>query len=222
LHYVLDKLAKLLAPFTPFISEKIFLKLNPNSESVHLEFFPVYDEKKVNEKVLENMDLVRKIVEFGLSLREEAKIKVRQVLSHIRINKTQIDKKYLDIIAEELNVKNVLFLEKGDLEENEILKENQDLKVSLNTFISEELKEEGISREIIRTINQIRKEKDMTINDKVKVYFKTENKVIEKVFIKYNSEIKKSVLAEEILEKELNTESRKIEGDDVYLEVVKN
>lgn len=222
LKYILEELSKIMAPFTPFIAEKIFLELNQKKESVHLEYFPEFDETKVEEKVLENMELVRKIVEFGLSLREEAKIKVRQPLSYIKINKAKIDKKYLDIVAEELNVKNVLFLEKGDLEENEILKEDQDLKVSLNIFIDEDLKEAGIVREIIRTINQIRKEKNMTISDEVNIYFKTENELLKKVFLKHTDEIKKNVLAGKMSEKDIVQEEKKIDGEKVYLEIIKN
>ncbi|MFA5211502.1 MAG: isoleucine--tRNA ligase [Patescibacteria group bacterium] len=222
LHYVLTETTKIIAPFTPFIAEKIFLKLNPNQESVHLEYFPESLEDKINEKVLSDMESVRKIVEFGLALREEAKIKVRQPLNYLKINKNKIDKNYLDIIAEELNVKQVLFLDNTKLVENEIVKEDTDLKVCLNVFVSEELKEEGLVREIVRTINQIRKEKNLTISDQVKIYFKTEDELIRNVFEKYNSEIKKNVLASEITEKQNEGEEKKIAEKNIVLEISKS
>jgi len=221
LNHVLTELTKVMAPFTPFISEKIFLEINKNSESVHLELFPVCDETKINEKVLEDMELSRKIVEYGLSLREEAKIKVRQPLSYLKINKSKIDKAYLDIIASEINVKQVLFLEENDSEENEILKEVQDIKVALNTFINEELKKEGLVRDFVRTINQLRKEQKMTIDDKVVVNYKTDSDLLKKVLNDYKEEIKKNVLAEDIVEKDFEAEDKKINGEIIYLEVIK-
>jgi len=88
------------------------------------------------------------------------------------------------------------------------------------------LKKEGLVREIVRTINQIRKEQGMTIADEVIVEYHTEDENLQAVFVDYETEIKKSVLARELVaEKIVLDESDdklyKIDGVDVLLSVKK-
>ena len=107
---VLEGLCKLIAPIVPFVSEEIYTNLT-NEQSVHLQDFPVYDETKINEVIEEKMDLVRELISLGRNAREEAKIKVRQPISEIILdgkNKAVIND-LVDLIKEELNVKNVIF-----------------------------------------------------------------------------------------------------------------
>ena len=109
---VLLTLSKIIAPLTPYIAEEMYQKLT-GLESVHLEEFPVYDEKLIDEKVEEKMDLVRDICSLGRFAREEAKIKVRQPISELIL---AYDNKHLvetleDTIKEELNIKNILYIE---------------------------------------------------------------------------------------------------------------
>ena len=104
-------LSKLIAPLTPYIAEEIYRKLT-GLESVHLENFPVYDKLLINEEIEEKMDLVRDICSLGRFAREEAKIKVRQPISELIL---AFDNKHLvdtleDMIKEELNVKNILYI----------------------------------------------------------------------------------------------------------------
>ena len=103
-------LSKLIAPFTPFIAEELYLKLT-NKESVHLDNYPVLNEKYINIQIEEKMDLVRDLISLGRNAREEVKIKVRQPISEIIIdgkNKELIGD-LTELIKEELNVKNVVF-----------------------------------------------------------------------------------------------------------------
>ncbi|PIR78306.1 MAG: isoleucine--tRNA ligase, partial [Candidatus Magasanikbacteria bacterium CG10_big_fil_rev_8_21_14_0_10_36_16] len=200
LREVLMTLSKVMAPFTPFMSERLYQELGGELESVHLEMWPQVNEKLIDKKVLEEMETIRKVVEMGLSMRSESGIKVRQVLSQFYISGAEFafaDSK--NIIAEELNVKEVL-LENFDKENNHLKKkEDWGFKMALNIHVTEELKKEGLVREIVRTINQIRKEQGMTIADEVIVEYHTEDENLQAVFVDYSTEIKKSVLARELV-----------------------
>ncbi len=105
-------LSKLIAPISPYISEEIYQKLT-NKESVHLEDFPVCNEDLINLEIENKMDLVRDICSLGRVAREDAKIKVRQPISELIL---AYDNKHLvetleDMIKDELNVKNILYME---------------------------------------------------------------------------------------------------------------
>lgn len=107
---VLVGVSKLIAPFAPFISDEIFTKLT-GEESVHLAFMPKAKEELIDENMTKRMDLVRTMVTLGRGIREKEKIKVRQPLSTIKIDSKYKDIIYdfLDLIKEELNVKEVVF-----------------------------------------------------------------------------------------------------------------
>ena len=109
---VLLALSKLVAPITPYISEEIY-KCLTNKESVQLEDFPTYDESLIDEKVEEQMDLVRSICSLGRFAREDVKIKVRQPISEVLLDKKNenIIGDLTSVIKEELNVKNINFIE---------------------------------------------------------------------------------------------------------------
>ncbi|OGH58683.1 MAG: hypothetical protein A2725_03225 [Candidatus Magasanikbacteria bacterium RIFCSPHIGHO2_01_FULL_33_34] len=178
---VLLTLSKVMAPFTPFVSEKIFMDLNSGETSVHLENWPEINDDYVGEEVLIQMNEARKIVEESLFLRKEAKIKVRQPLQKLVIDKDFPDG-LKNIIADEVNVKEVLFGE----------------KIELDTQLSEELIKEGLVREVVRAINQIRKEKGLTREIKVSILYETEDEEIKAVFDEFADEIKKQVSADNV------------------------
>ncbi len=238
LHFTLLTLSKVMAPFTPFIAESIYKGLGNKekgvSESVHLADWPKVDESLVDEKVLGDMEKVRKIVEMGHSLRKEAGIPVRQPLSQLSAFGCQLSDELGQIVADELNVKSVSALggpalggvdgEEGDMLSAFVQKEDGDLKVGLNTEITEELKKEGLAREIVRTINLMRKEQKLTIDYVVTVEYHVEDELLKSVFADYGEEIKKQVLARELIqEKILLDESddvvKKIDGKEVLLAV---
>lgn len=109
LHQVLVTLAKLTAPFIPFMSEEIFKNLT-NKESVHLEDFPTANKNLIDKALEENMDLVLKIVELGRSSRNIANIKNRQPLSKIYVKAAKLPDEYKQIITDELNIKQIEFI----------------------------------------------------------------------------------------------------------------
>lgn len=122
---VLVGIAKMIAPFAPFISDEMYQNLT-GEESVHLAFFPKADESLIDEKVEERMDLVRTLVGLGRGIREKERIKVRQPLTEV-----MVDGKYeavigdlTPLIMEELNIKTVVFENKLDEYMNYSLKPN--------------------------------------------------------------------------------------------------
>ena len=108
-------LAKVSAPFVPFMTEEIYQNLVYNldekqPESIHLCDFPVANEKMINSKLEQNMEKVLEIVTLGRAGRNVSNMKNRQVLSKVYVGtKTRLDQEYIDIIREELNVKEVEF-----------------------------------------------------------------------------------------------------------------
>ena len=120
---VLTGLSKLIAPFAPFISEEIYRKLT-GKESVHIERYPVANEDLIDEKNEFKMDLVRTLVSLGRSAREEANIKVRQPVKDILVYGAdkEVISGLVDLIKEELNVKEVTFPENLEEYMNFILK----------------------------------------------------------------------------------------------------
>ena len=208
LHYVLVELSKLMAPFCPFISEEIYKNLT-GEESVHLADFSMADEKLIDEKLNEEMEKTRSIITEALQLRAKAGIKVRQPLAELRIKNYELRKEFLDIIQEEVNVKNASF--------DQSISEN----IELNTEITEDLKLEGQAREIVRFIQEMRKEAGYEVDNRIIMWYNGMNKV----FDKFSELIAKEVLANELkpgdlekadLEKEFN-----VDGESIKLQIKK-
>ncbi|MFA7209500.1 MAG: isoleucine--tRNA ligase [Parcubacteria group bacterium] len=180
LHYVLVELAKLLAPFAPFMAEEIFRNLT-GKESVHLEDMPVADESMIDSQANEEMALARAFVNTGLKLRAEAGIKVRQPLYKLYINQ-EINAELKDIIKEEVNVREVVV----------------DLAIEsakLDTLIDEELELEGQARETIRFIQEMRKAAGYEVDNRIKICYAGKSAVFEK----FGPLIAKETLATELL-----------------------
>jgi len=156
LHYVLVQLAKVLAPFTPFLAEELYQKLT-GGESVHLLDWPTAGH--VNELVVSDMETVREYVNTGLSIRAKEHQKVRQPLASVTIPKMGEFVDFVDILCEELNVKTV--------------KLGAEFELDLN--ITPELKSEGIAREVIRHIQNARKEAGLNIEDRIELVLNTED-----------------------------------------------
>ncbi len=174
LRHVLLDLAKIMAPFTPFFAEELYKEVSGELESVHLETWP--EAGKVDEKLVEIMEVVRIISSKGLEARMNAKINVRQPLAKLFIKDGALnikdDNRALQIIKEEVNVKETVF------------DKNLNTEVELDLNITPELKEEGMVRELIRVIQDLRKEKGLTVNDKAILTVETDKNGEE--FIKRN------------------------------------
>ena len=231
---VLIGICKIVAPISPFITEEIYQNLT-DEESVHLASFPIPDEKLIDEELENKMELVRNLISLGRNAREEAKIKVRQPISEVIIDgkNKKVLADVIDLIKEELNVKEIVFAENlneymnfsikpnfknagsilgskmpefvkylNSLKEEEInnIRNNMDLEfegtkitedlidikinakegfniatennnfIILNTTLTEELLNEGLAREFVSKIQQLRKTENFDVEDRINIY----------------------------------------------------
>lgn len=175
---VLINLSKIIAPFTPFMAEEMYLfvkgfaNIKNIQESVHLENWP--DLKNIQDvSVIDKMKQTRDVVEQGLALRNKTGVKVRQPLQSICVPKDILSIIYVDIVKDELNVKEVL---EGET-------------VDLDTNITEELRVEGVMRDIVREIQSKRKELNLVPSDKISVRIPQENIGLEKYVVTIESAV---------------------------------
>ena len=171
LYFVLLQTAKIIAPIIPFLAEKIYqdLKINDMPESVHLCDFPKSQEN-TDLELEEKMDEVRSIVGLALAQRSLNGVKIRQPLASLKIKNEKLkikgDNDFLELVKEEVNVKEVLF----------DAKITEDIRFDLD--ISQDLKQEGILRDIARIIQDARKEAMLEATDKVLVNFSGSQKIL--------------------------------------------
>lgn len=285
---VLTGLCKLCAPIIPYTTEELYKNLT-NEESVHLADFPVCDETKIIKSLEEKMDLVRNLISIGRYVREEANIKVRQPLS-----KAYLDGKnealildMVPLIKEELNIKEIVFVQDLNAYMNVSLKPNfkevgkifgplikefqakletlsiedinklqnkeeitltigneektitpsmVELRISskegfnvgmennqfviLDTTLSQELIEEGIAREFVSKVQNIRKNKDFNVTDKIKIYV-SGGIDFHKALESFEDYIKKETLAISIEDKENLVDLYDLNGHEVYIDIKK-
>jgi isoleucyl-tRNA synthetase len=108
-------IAKLLAPFCPFVADEIYDNLDGTLASVHLCDFPTSEALPARDRDLEEaMAIARETVRLGLGARGQAKIKVRQPLAEAVVvaagrERTAIER-LSDVVREELNVRRVRFV----------------------------------------------------------------------------------------------------------------
>ncbi len=216
LHYVLVQLSMIMAPLTPFMAEELYMKLT-NGESVHLVRWPI--ESGVDSLAIENMDFIRGVINEGLRLRAVNSIKVRQPLGKVTIRCAKdldLDEQLLDIVSEELNVKEVVL--------NKSLEESS-FEVDLDIKISEDLKVEGVARELIRNIQQTRKQIGLEVDDRIDLVISSEDKIVAKVLAdkKLVKTISDETLSVSVNEKTIDAENKfDIEGFTVLVGVEKS
>ena len=287
---VLEGLSRLMAPIASYTSEEIYTKLT-SEKSVHLSDFPVYDEKLIDEKIETKMDLVRDLISLGRNVREETKIKVRQPISEILLDTKNKDVigDLTSLIKEELNVKEVVFLEDLsnymnfmvkpnfkvvgkvfgknikefsdkllelsneeismlendkivtmtiDNTEYQVNKEMVDIRISskegftvgmdnnefviLNTTLTKDLLNEGLARETVSKVQQLRKNMNFDITDRINMYLDASDEYKENIK-DYIDMIKEETLTINILDKENINDKVSINDYEVgiELEVVK-
>ncbi len=309
LYHVLVTLTKLLAPVTPFVTETMYQNLVRGvdadaPESVHHCEWPVADESASDQTLLDEMDLTRRIASLGLAARDSAQLKVRQPLAralvHVSESATErmsestpyslLPTPMLDIIADELNVKSIEFVqEAGALVQYKVLPnlkllgkklgklvpatraaldaadadaivakinagenvllsvEGQEIELSpeellvqteqaeglavaadklitvgIDTAISEELAAEGLARELVRRIQNMRKDAGFDISDRIVIYHQAEGAVY-RVFKAWGEYIKAETLANDIkhqlIPEAAFQRKERVDGDDLMLGV---
>ena len=273
LYECLLTISKLIAPISPFFADRLYrdLTFGNAKTSVHLDFYPEVNEHVIDKALEENMERVQKICSMALSLRKKEKIGVRQPLQRIAIPVTDSAIKegiifLKSIILEELNIKDIDFIEGQMVQKNvkpnfrvmgkkfgkqmkaaaavvseltqdqisqledaalnitvegtdyELTREDveisaQDmpgwsvtsegvLTVALDITITPELRLEGVAREIIRSIQQMRKDSGFEIVDRIIVTI-PENEDNTTCLAQFSDYIASQVLADKI---ELGTE----------------
>jgi isoleucyl-tRNA synthetase len=205
LHYVLLQLSMIMAPFTPFLSEELYRKLT-DGESVHLLDWP--KAGAIDTELVQNMALVRDVISNGLNQRAAHGIKVRQPLQSITIQ-TEHEKRlnyFKDIIAEELNIKEVLF-EANDTNLREVI----------STEITPELKREGLMREVIRQVQNARKEADLQVDDRIRLHLRTEDSQLQQAIDEHTATIQAETLAVDMALKEPQGFQTEVTIEDIQL-----
>jgi isoleucyl-tRNA synthetase len=184
LKYVLENLSKIIAPIMPFSAEILFKILGKKS-SVHLESWPEHNAKYIDNKLEEEMSLVREIVSVALRERDINKMPLKQPLSKLTITGYKLAKEYYSTLQEELNVKSLEF------------KDSKEKRTEFDLKITPELEAEGFAREMIRTIQAARKKAGLVKEDIIdlNLEFSQENDQIIKKLI---TEEKKRIGARKI------------------------
>lgn len=206
LYYVLVEFSKLIAPFAPFMAEDLFRKLTDKG-SVHLEDYPKLNPDLVDSKLEQEMDAVRGYITEGLSLRAKAQMKVRQPLASIQV--PSCPDYLIDVIKEELNVKEVNI---GGEE------------ISLDFNLTDELKAEGLAREVIRVVQSARKSAGLNVDDRIKLSLTSSDQTLNSAIEQFKDEIAKETLANEIdsSSRYSHQEEVKIDGKELSLSLEKS
>ena len=280
LHEALRKITLIMAPFVPFITERVWQDMfntttDAKTESVHLADWPKVDESLIRKDLIENMGLIRRLVELGRGARAEGKVKNRQPLAKALISAKNWDKVPQDLrdqLAEELNILDVQSLSQtqdlvnisvkanyrslgakyaketpsiaktitnsdpqklvADLRKNNstfIKVNDQDFEinaddliitetpregwsvmsqdgetVALDLTISPELRSLGLSREVIRLIQETRKNSGFEVSDRINVNFQSSDNDVLSAITQHIEVIKSEVLATSFDAKELN------------------
>ncbi len=284
LYEALTTVAQLLAPAMPFLSEAMYRNLvaeqdDAPADSVHLSHWPPYDEALINERLVNEMSLVRRLVRLGLAARNEAQIGVRQPLAGAQfalrdLAEAPVVERYAALIKGQLNIKSLSvmgadqasafeaktiyrlnplprflgrkfgkdfkaiqsalrdgeqeflrpFAEKllaGDdimLELNgsnfEILNHECEVQVSaqapegavedggyvlaLNTRITADLLQEGMARELVRRIQNLRRQADFALDDRIHILYFGASDTIDAVFQLFGAYISAETLADDL------------------------
>lgn len=212
---VLLGMSKMIAPFAPFFGEALYLSTTAagkleSLKSVHLEDWPKADARLIDEGLVQKMKKVRELATEALALRASVGIKVRQPLATLAIQTTSLkgESELLEILKDEVNVKEIIFDEK-------LMEE-----IKLSTEISASLRQEGLLRELTRLVQNLRREAGLEPRDKI--YLDVQVGVgLREVIEQYLEEFKKEVNAGSVALKrseKFDAEiSTKIEGGEVWI-----
>ena len=202
LHYVLVRLSYILAPFTPFLAEELYHNLTGDNESIHLkDWLPA---GAVNEQALADMARTRELINNGLSLRmkkdeHQESIKVRQPLQRAAYAGAKLAEYYEQIMAEELNVKEIRWIESldehladYDVTEGVIKPESW---VEISKHLTPELKREGLMREVIRHVQSARKKAGLQVDDRIMLQLTTNDEQLHQAIDEHAEVIAAETLA---------------------------
>lgn len=238
LYHCLVTLSKLLAPFTPFIAEAMYQNLvrsayqdAPESAapvSVHLASWPEADSSQVDQRLMDETRLVMRVVSLGRAARSKAGIKVRQPLARVVVKpRSSAEAEGLQRlepqVLEELNVKALSFAyADADLDRLALASDDAGYAVGLDTRITPELADEGLARELVHRIQNLRKAAGFEISDRITVHYAGWGHLRE-VLAAHAVYVRQETLADDLLEgpppPAAHAEEQRVDGQTVTLAV---
>lgn len=205
LRYVVRQTAILLAPFTPFIAERLYAKVGGEKESVHLESWVILEEGEKDKEIIAHMKEVRTVVSLALEVRKREGVKVRQPLATLFVAKTGehiSDAAYASLITDEVNVKAIVV--DASKTEND---------VGLDLELTDELRREGQVRELLRAIQDARKAKGLS-PDSVATLGVVSDSIAESLIAEYKDMIQKTAtLGSIVFESEIEDTKEAVLGE---------
>jgi isoleucyl-tRNA synthetase len=215
LYEVLLATLKLLAPFMPFVTDTMYRNLTSglvdSADSVHLTDWPAASGDWLNEDLRRQMTVVRRLVANGLASRNAAGIKVRQPLRSVTIAERPLDPQLESILLEELNIKSARYQGEGG-------------ELTLDTEISEDLKLEGLARDLVRKIQELRKQSGFAVEDRIRLFYDGDG-ILAQALERWSSYIATETLAVAVARGQApdgaSSETLRIEGNDLTVSVVR-
>ncbi|MBU2639749.1 MAG: isoleucine--tRNA ligase [Nanoarchaeota archaeon] len=185
---------KLLAPITPFVTDKIYQdlkdKLKLKNESIHLEDWPKSNEKLIDKRLEDGMENTREIIQEILAQREKNQIGVRWPLSKVTIQTKDLK------VMEALELFETLILRQTNIKELVLEEEKTSgkFKLEIETKMDKDLLAEGFSREMMRRVQDLRKKAKLSKEDEIDLVIVDHNNILKK----FEKDIKEKVGAKEI------------------------
>ena len=254
LHTCLVTVAKLMAPLAPFVAEEIYRNLvcsvDPDApDSVHLAEFPQPDESLIDQPLMEATQLAVRISSMGRAARSKAGLKVRQPLANVAVKtRTPVERDYLRQVApqvlEELNIKEVQALEDdsdlfrqaraeaGDQAEATVTVGQYTVSleagymVAVDGAITPELAEEGLARELVHRIQNLRRSAKFEVTDRITTYYEAPEELARVMTGAFSGYIVEETLSNQLVaglpDDGATSETVKIEGQEVTLGVLRS
>jgi len=206
LYNLLVALTRLIAPVLPFTAEEIYQNLvrsvdSDAPESVHLCEWPVQDIAFLDEQLMLETELVMKVVRMGRAARNTAGIKVRQPLAVFYVSLAGSDweavKRNERLILDELNVKTLSEFPNAGIPASAVLLEEDSVSVALETMLSDELIQEGLARDFVRRIQNLRKESGFNVDDRIVIQYEATQK-LKSAIVAFTDYITQETLADQL------------------------